>query len=191
MRAALLQVALLTVFAYQAHATDIHLTLDNGAELLLHDDLTWTCSGARNELNNMTVALEDGKEIHLGADGKWRYLIDEDSDEAEGLATLYHTGSSRGTDVRETVEHAKGLALDGISRRLLRQVMAKGTLLAEVRTCVEEMDKLVEHEERMVKGVYEVKVTVRLDRAGIAAVKECVELSQRLKERMDSSGAGE
>jgi len=166
-----------------ALAADIRLTLQGGTVVVLHADQTWSCAdaAARKELADMVVKLEDGREVHLGIKGRWSFMTDDPavSSKGETTAMLTHTGVGRSEDAQQAVAHAKELALKGMTKRM-RAVVGSKVPEKDLRACVEDMDKLVEQQEKYLKGVFEVKYKITLNREMIEAVKECTALSERL-----------
>lgn len=179
--------AVLAVSGWEAvMAADISLTLENDVEVVLHDNQTWSCANSqwKPKLVNMTITLEDGKEVYLDAKGRWSYVVESRKGQPqEALTVLYHTGSAKGTDIQQTVKHATDLAITGLTKRI-RPHVDKRANESDVRACVEDMEKQVEQQERIIDGVIEVKMKLTVNQAAIDGIKECVELAIRLEEKM-------
>lgn len=173
-------------------AADIRLTLQDNVTVVLHGDQTWSCADAakRRQLADMTIRLEDGREVHLGLKGRWTFVTDDPTVPATGetMSMVTHTGVGRSEDALKAVAHAKDLALKGIAKRL-RPIVGPRVPEKDLRVCVEDMDKLVEQQEKYLKGVFEVKYKVTLNREMIEAIKECTALAERLGG--DSGAAGD
>ncbi len=176
-------VALLAL-AVPVAAGDIHLTLDNGTDVILHDNHTWSCAdaAARQQLVDMMIALEDGQEVHLDGGGTWSFVVDEQESSDVGFTMIYQTGVGRATKVLDAIEHARNRALDGLTRRM-RPVVGAGVSESDLRACIEDMDKQVDHSENKQGDTYEVRIKMTLDKTAIEAVRQCIALSERIKER--------
>ncbi|MBD3243307.1 MAG: hypothetical protein GF331_22140 [Chitinivibrionales bacterium] len=180
------------VATVSATAGDIHLTLDNGTGVMLHDNHTWSCddAGVRQQLVDMVIALEDGQEVHLGGDGIWSFVVDEQATEDVGMSMLYQVGVGRATKVVDAIEHARNRALDGLTKRM-RPLVDTDVSDTDLRACIEDMDKQVDHSEKKRGDTYEVRIKMTLDKTAIQAVRECVALSARIKERTSDGQQGE
>lgn len=178
--------------ALPAAAGDIHLTLDNGTDVVLHDNHTWSCgsAAARRQLADLTITLEDGQEVFLDGGGTWSFVVDEQDAVDVGLTMVYEVGVGRGTKVLDAIEHATNRALDGLTRRL-RPIVDSDVSDKDLRACIEDMDKQVDHSEKMLGDTYEVRIKMTLDKTAIEAVIQCVALSERIKERAADGQNGE
>jgi len=178
---------ILLAICFAVSAADIRLTLDNNLQLVLHDDYTWSCGSKqdRERLEQMTITLNDGQEVHLAANGTWRFIV-PDGTASEGLTMLYHSGLARSSDAKVAGQHARRLAMDGLVKRV-RAGTGADIEDSELRACIEGMDKRVERKENCADGMCEVKITITIEKEAIEGIKECIALSKRLQDRENDS----
>lgn len=174
-----------------AAAADITLTLDSDARVVLHGDRTWSCSNEsmREKLERTVITLEDGKEVELRAGRKWVFVTPGSGGSVnENLTTLFHVATAKGSDIQETVKAATDLAVTGLMKRV-RPFVDKRVRDADLRACVEDMEKKVEQQEKFSADTYEVRMKLTLDKEAIDGIAECVSLALRLNEQMGSDTA--
>ncbi len=150
---------------------EISVSLDDGTDLILHEDFTWEPGETGNWIppGVFEVTLEDGRNLILHNDFTWRFLSGA-AGEHIPLETAYAVGKAR----RETAEAAREDAGKEAIRRLAIQLetLVPGADLRTLSECVARQEKKEEVDEHSQSG-WNVTVRIEVGREAIQSIMDC------------------
>jgi hypothetical protein len=163
---------------------DVTLSLENGIDLLLHEDGTWSVDGDQRFKvdNTFTVTVPDGRIIAILPDYRWGY-VDESQAEEINLKKVYATAKASHADVSEATRKAENMAIDRIARKLMKTFKDHKPTMKKLRECIRNNDKDIEKADAFSKSLgWKVDMKITLNKDDLVAVRDClVEENQNKK----------
>jgi hypothetical protein len=170
---------MLVVYTPALFADDMTLNLDDGIEIILHDDYTWdyTSESMAELADDMSVIVDNGDAIQVKLDQTWAMIEQGDPEtvvrESEELGSAFSIGTAHGPDLYIANNTAMDAAIEHLAKKLRAAIGDEKLTIVRLSYCIEEEDKSVNIKENQVKNIWQVKVDLRLDKEQIQTVLEC------------------
>lgn len=158
-------------------AGDMTLTLDSGAEILLHDDHTWDFADRNHtpQKNDITISTGDGSTIHIATNQTWAYVSgDKGSTTTEHsyLASVFAVGTAQGPDQFDTRLSAMAQAATHLARQLIESSGQNDLTIEKVKACINAEGTSTEVKENYLEK-WKIEVKISADQYQIRAIMEC------------------
>jgi hypothetical protein len=159
---------------------DMYLTLNDGTEIVLHDNYRWDFKKSRSrELDeDVQITLDDGVTIVVARSGEWGYAEDVDGGPRRQVAmqSAYATSMAKHEDVAEATLEAHRVVAQRLAAQMIKGIWA-GEAIDEEKLigCIEGANKAVDSDDKRLDDGWRVNLRVELDRQAILGIVECVE----------------
>jgi hypothetical protein len=170
---------ILVAYTPALFADDMTLGLDDGVEIILHDDYTWdyTSESTAELAEDMSVIVDNGDAILVKLDQTWALIEEGDPEtvirESEELGSAYSVGNAHGPDQYIANNTAMDAAIEHLAKKLRSAIGDEKLTIVRLSYCIEEEDKSIKIREKQVKNIWQVKVDLRLDKEQIQTILEC------------------
>jgi hypothetical protein len=171
--------AVLILLCSAVVAEDMYLTMDDGTEIVLHDDYSWSFAKSSSTTSideDVGITMQDGESIVVSTSGQWGYQDPVGSgsgNQETAMQSAYATGMAQHQDLGK----AHQAAVDEATKRLLKNlspIVAGGTQSREhLLECLKKAEQKVESADQKLGDQWKVTITIKLQRQGILDFATC------------------
>lgn len=168
------------VLAGRAWCEDMYLTLNDGTEIVLHDNYRWDFkkSNSRTLDEDVQITLDDGVTIVVTRSGEWGYAEDVEggTETRVTMHSAHATSMAKHESAADATLEAHRMAGERLAAQMIEGVWAGEPVdTAKVISCIEGANKEVTSDEKRLADGWRVSLRVVLDREAILNIVECVE----------------
>lgn len=168
---------ILACAALPIHAGDMSLELDDGEEIILHENGTWSFDrGVHQEpTEDIVIYLEGGQPMLIATDHTWKYINRKAArNKSKPLAPvnmIYVIGKYQGEHINPATQKAMSIAKTKLKKRM-RKVVGWKVPDKKLTECIQMADKDVEKTDNFTDK-WNVQIKITLDKYGIEEIMEC------------------